>query len=130
MKDRAAAILIRGGEVLMLQRRNERGEYYVLPGGSIEPGETPEQACVRELREESELRVTIERKVAAFENEGRSEHYFLVTASGKPVLSGPEAERNSPADSYAFVWVSAIGLAELPVRPARVVELCRPLIDT
>lgn len=49
----AAAIIVQEGRVLAAQRGY--GEFaggWEFPGGKIEPGETPEDACVREAREE------------------------------------------------------------------------------
>lgn len=45
-----AIILNRRGKVLLLRDRNN---YYDLPGGGVEQGETLEEACIRELREET-----------------------------------------------------------------------------
>jgi dihydroneopterin triphosphate diphosphatase len=44
----------RGGEVLLLERREPRGWWQSVTG-SLEPGETPREAAVRELREETGL---------------------------------------------------------------------------
>jgi 8-oxo-dGTP diphosphatase len=50
----AAAVVWRDGRVLMTRRPpgGPLGLKWEFPGGKLEPGETPEQALVRELREE------------------------------------------------------------------------------
>lgn len=50
--------------VLMTKRRDI--PVWVLPGGGIDPGETPEQAILREVKEETGLEVRIERKVGEY----------------------------------------------------------------
>lgn len=61
MKDAAIGILFRGDEVLLVLRRDL--PVWVLPGGGIDSPETPEEAVVREVHEETGLSVTIRRKV-------------------------------------------------------------------
>ena len=46
-----ALILDRAGQVLLV-RHNYAGHFYALPGGAVEPGELPQEAAVREIREE------------------------------------------------------------------------------
>lgn len=41
----------------MLVERSTGKEYFIHPGGKIEPGETPKQAVVRELKEEFSIDV-------------------------------------------------------------------------
>ncbi len=53
--DTVSLILIRGGRVLVERRRMDRETYpgaVVIPGGHVEPEESYEDACRRELREE------------------------------------------------------------------------------
>ena len=51
-------IVIRDGKIAMMHSR--KYDYYKLPGGGIEPGETLEETLIREVREESGLVVKIE----------------------------------------------------------------------
>lgn len=54
-----AAVIIRDGKVFATQRGyGEFKDWWEFPGGKIEPGESPQQALVREIREE--LDATIE----------------------------------------------------------------------
>ncbi len=50
----ACALIDADGRILMTQRRADQSHagQWEFPGGKIEPGETPEQAINRELREE------------------------------------------------------------------------------
>jgi 8-oxo-dGTP diphosphatase len=54
----AAAIVTDAGRVLMVRRRVSEGQlYWQFPAGEIEPGETAEQAAVRETQEETGLTI-------------------------------------------------------------------------
>jgi 8-oxo-dGTP diphosphatase len=54
MLEVVAAVLKREGRILICQRRPDQAHplKWEFPGGKVEPGETPEQAVVRELSEE------------------------------------------------------------------------------
>jgi A/G-specific adenine glycosylase len=60
-RDVAAALIIRRGKLLIDRRKPEGllGGLWELPGGKVEPGEAPEQAVVREVREEVGLHVEV-----------------------------------------------------------------------
>ena len=49
---RVCAAIVRDGAILMVRHEHEGEAYWTLPGGGVEPGETPEQAIVREVLEE------------------------------------------------------------------------------
>ncbi len=57
----AAALIVRGGEVLIGQRRPDQpmALQWEFPGGKIEAGESAEEALARELDEELGIRATI-----------------------------------------------------------------------
>lgn len=54
----AAAVIVKDGQVLMVRRRVKEGQLsWQFPAGAVEPGETGEEAAVRETREEVGLTV-------------------------------------------------------------------------
>ena len=117
--DRAVVFIVRDGSLLLFRRHKLGEDYFAVPGGTVEPGETPEEAAVREMAEETGLGVTVGDPVMTIENEGRREIYYdALRAEGEPRLGGPEAERNSPENSYALTWVPLEDLERYPVRPA------------
>ncbi|MFE4017384.1 NUDIX hydrolase [Streptomyces sp. NPDC059101] len=55
----AAAIIVHEGRVLMVRRRISEGKLsWQFPAGEVEPGETREDAAVRETKEETALTVS------------------------------------------------------------------------
>lgn len=59
-----SAVLPRGGRIL-LQRRSDNGLWGV-PGGSLEKGESVTEAILREVREETGLRVEVVRLIGVY----------------------------------------------------------------
>ncbi len=59
-----AALIVEGGRILLARRKpgKHMGGRWELPGGKIEPGESPEQSLARELAEE----LAIEARVCEF----------------------------------------------------------------
>ena len=58
----SAAILREKGRLLITRRPADKplGGYWEFPGGKLHPGESPQQALVRELREELGIEVDVE----------------------------------------------------------------------
>lgn len=56
-----AAVMERDGRILIGQRRSTDSHplKWEFPGGKVEPGESPEHALIRELREELGIVVTV-----------------------------------------------------------------------
>ena len=106
LPDRAACVALRDGTVLVVRREVDGRTYCVLPGGGVEPGESPEAAAVRELAEETGLTGVVQRHLWTVQHADRRAHYFLVAVEPGPLtLGGPEAEAASDANRYAPQWL-------------------------
>ena len=89
-----ALIFDREGRVLLV--KHTYGKFnWELPGGLSEAGESVDQTIVREVREETGLRVQPERLTAVYYSEPGDMHHFafvctLVDKQAEPVPSSPE----------------------------------------
>mgnify|MGYP001240365228 CR=1 FL=1 len=123
---RVAAVCRRAGRVLMVQQ--EGTDFWFLPGGRCEAGESSRDALRRELREELAVDVRIEGLLWVVENffelGGRSFHelslYYecLLPESFHRVdldTSYPWAEVNGTA--FVLRWFPISGLSEIKLLP-------------
>lgn len=118
IRHRAAVFVLDGkGGVLLFHRFKNGAEYYAVPGGGVEPGETPEQAAVRELKEETTLDVTLGEKIGEFEADGNHQYFYVArTWSGTPVVAGPEMQNQLPGNVYKLEWVPMEKLSKIDLR--------------
>lgn len=105
MRKRTVGIIIKDNQILLMRRIKNGQEYFVFPGGGIEQNESMEEAVIRELKEEFDIDVKIDKLAFQIENQGNEEYYFLIKEfSGVPKLSGEEKERMNEDNQYYPFW--------------------------
>lgn len=126
MRHRSVAVVIEGGELLVIARRKDGRAYSVLPGGGVEAGETARAACVRELEEETGLHGVVTAELPAPPAVSASTTYFRVRAPHRaPVLGGPEVARTSTTNIYAPRWVALAELERIHLVPDHALAIVR-----
>ena len=110
----AAIIHDEEGRIFATQRGyGEMKDGWEFPGGKIEPGETPEEALRREIWEELETRIVVERLVKAVEWDYPNFHltmhcFWCRIESGHLTLKEHEAARWLAKDELESVdWLPA-----------------------
>ena len=94
-----AAVIRDGSRYFATQRGyGEWKDYWEFPGGKIEPGETPEQALVREIREELDADIRVGEKLTTVEYDYPAFHlsmecFFASVKDSHIVLKEHEAAR-------------------------------------
>lgn len=122
IKPIAVAVICRDGRVLVQRRRSEDqfNGLWEFPGGKIEPHETPEQAAVRECREEIGRAVRAVRRLDPVVHD-----YADFTVRIYPIVCEPdESIQTESARSDEIEWLP---LEELRKRP--IPEANHALID-
>jgi 8-oxo-dGTP diphosphatase len=104
------AVVIDGGRVLLVKRGKEplRGRW-LIPGGTVELGESLTDAIVREVREETGLTVRPGEVVLVFDRidrDGEDIRYHYVIVDYVCELVGGDLEAGSDADDALFVPIS------------------------
>src|ERR1035437_9606001 len=126
MSYRAAIILLKGDQIVLIERHRAGQHYFTFPGGHVEPGETPEQAAIRETREELGIDVTIQRLAAVIWWHDRPQYYYLVEATGGDFGTGTGEEMHNPLPeqgTYLPTWVAIGDMLDLPVLPRSLARL-------
>ena len=113
----AVALIDRDGRVLLAQRPagKSMAGLWEFPGGKVEPGETPEAALIRELREE--LGIETWKSCLApltFASHAYEEFHLLMPLFACRKWEGVPQSK----EGQALKWVRAGDLRDYPMPPA------------
>lgn len=122
MRKAARAIIVHNQNILVMKRNKFGSEYYTLLGGGIEPGESADEALIREIKEEASITVTDQRLVFIEESGDPygTQYIFVCTYEEGDVKLDPksiEAELNALGKNmHEPMWLPISKLASIPFR--------------
>ena len=124
---RSAVIIQRDGSYLFMKRARKGETFYAIIGGRPEKNETPQETAIREVEEETGLKVSLKPQFFVCDAGVRSGYYtapeyffWADSIIGTPQLGGEEKEENNPDNSYELVWVSEKDLTSILLLPSSV----------
>lgn len=125
----ARAIIIENDKLLVMHRNKHGKEYFTLVGGQLRADESPEQALVREVKEETGLDVISSRLVYAEEHAEPYNHQYIfvceVAPHGDVAIqdASEEASMNRISiNTHTPLWVDISTFARLPFLTIRLQE--------
>ena len=129
----ASVAVFREDRVLLIARTAAPfAQTFTLPGGVVEAGETLEQACLRELDEETGVRariVSFNAHAAVIERDEaqRVKRHFLIASFVAAWISG---EGTTSAEAAAVLWAAPGDLDGLSLTPGlgRILAQARELV--
>jgi 8-oxo-dGTP diphosphatase len=122
MRKSVRAVIVNDGRMLLMKRSRDGHKFYTLVGGGIDEGETPEQALLREVREESSIEVRDPKLIATLNDSQFGEQliYLCDYMGGTPALtadSGEATQNEQGTNLYEPLWIALGDLAEITLLP-------------
>lgn len=120
---RSAVIILNDHKILLMHRHKNGSEYFVIPGGTLESGEDPRETAIREIKEETNLDIVLDKLLFEIEDEHHHGYYFLAKSfSGQMRLGGPELARQATGNLYDLQWIKLKDLKNILLYPESIKE--------
>lgn len=127
----ARAIIMQDEKILTI--RVNDADYYHLPGGHVEIGETSEHAVIREIQEETGMEITLEKLVAVqeqfYQKKDSANHsvifYYLAKPKGKVKAENSirMEQGRTKMIKNELRWVTRDELKQMDLRPQSIKDL-------
>ena len=116
-RDRCQALVCRGNKLLLVEHILFGRDFFSLPGGGIEEGETPEEATLRELKEEANVEGKIVRPLTIeYKPDMESRIYSFQVEIPEDAIPKKGIDPELPEDSQSIIDVKWLALDEIPER--------------
>lgn len=115
---RASGLIIKDNKILLMKQTYMGEEFYNIPGGAVEGGENIEEACAREVKEEFDIDVSVNKLTYIIDSPSRLNFVFECDYLGGEIkLGGPEKERMNDQDMYEVCWLDIKNLENINLKP-------------
>jgi 8-oxo-dGTP diphosphatase len=117
MGDRACVVLLHHDHILLVRQTYQGSTFWTFPGGGIEPGETPMEAAIREVKEETGLDIYIHALLVQRPRSGGTGIYYcyLGCLVGGRLALGTDPELPSAAQElHELRWFAIATLQSHP----------------
>ena len=124
---RVGVVLIKNNEILLVSMHRDSGDIFVLPGGGLELGEGVYECAIREVKEETNLIVSIEKILYLKDLCTETDHALEIVLLGKiiegEVKKGFDPEAKGKNVLKEVKWTSLKELSKINFHPKQLKEL-------
>ncbi len=117
MRHRSQAMVIRNNTILLVEHNMFHRDFYNLPGGGMEEGETPEEAALRELQEECNVTGRVIRPLSLeYKPNGVDKVYTFLVEIDEDAVPTMGIDPELPSDQQSIIGVGFKRLDEIAER--------------
>lgn len=133
IRPRVSVLVTKGDKFVLIFRHKNGQDYYAVPGGGIEEGETPQEAAIREIQEELSFTLSDVQFISEVEENLRHDFNFIShTIDTDFAITGPEKNHlNNPEDLFKPEWHSKDSFRrDLPIYPLSARKMFTDFIES